>query len=31
MTVPIPAGFRQVSLAEAVTPLLQRNSVAATP
>ena len=29
MTVPIPAGFRQVSLAEAVTPILQHTSVAA--
>ena len=31
MTVPIPAGFRQVSLAEAVTPILQHASVAPTP
>lgn len=30
MTVPIPAGCRQVSLAEAVTPLLQHDSVAPT-
>jgi hypothetical protein len=29
MTVPIPAGFRQVSLADAVTPILQDSSVAA--
>jgi hypothetical protein len=29
MTVPIPAGFRQVSLAEAVTPILQHTPVAA--
>jgi hypothetical protein len=29
MTVPIPAGFRRVSLAKAVTPILQHSSVAA--